>query len=489
MPQPLPDTACLHQTPGGLANSSIAGTLQHIMQVPQARPGTRWAGSVQRRSKCAVPMRRLSGLRAYLQRKQYSCQCGRMRPHCGTFGGRGLAERGFGDEDHASCDVRGGARRRSAASGPSPAQGTGEVPPGQAPRSRIGTPTGRACAATSGRPTCRPPISRLRPRTACGSRRAPASEKPVVPPGFEVSLFAEGLDEPRLIRAAPNGDIFVAESAAGRVRVLRPREGRQAAQARCSPRALTAPFGISFYPPGAESRMGLCRQHQFGGPLCRIAAATSTPRGQARNDRAAAADRRPLHARRGVLARRIEDVRLGRLGLQCRRGARQARSGRARGVERAASARRRLGLRNRARRRAGVRSRRQQRPHLRHRHPQLRRPRGRPQRRCVVLDQRARRHRRRRAARLHHPRAGKARSTAGRGTTSAPTKTRGTAARGPISRTRSRSRTCCCRPIRPRSASPSTTGSSSRRNIAAACSPPSTARGTAASAPAPRSSA
>src|ERR1700722_18998538 len=40
MPQPLPETACLHHTPGGLANSSIAGTLQHIMQVPQERPGT-----------------------------------------------------------------------------------------------------------------------------------------------------------------------------------------------------------------------------------------------------------------------------------------------------------------------------------------------------------------------------------------------------------------------------------------------------------------
>jgi hypothetical protein len=42
MSQPLPETACRHHTPGGLANSSIAGTLQHIMQVPQARPATRW---------------------------------------------------------------------------------------------------------------------------------------------------------------------------------------------------------------------------------------------------------------------------------------------------------------------------------------------------------------------------------------------------------------------------------------------------------------
>jgi glucose/arabinose dehydrogenase len=77
------------------------------------------------------------------------------------------------------------------------------------------------------------------------------AEKPVVPPGFDITLFAEGLDQPRLIRAAPNGDIFVAESAAGRVRVLRPAEA-------ATPRSeiyasgLSAPFGISFYPPGAN---------------------------------------------------------------------------------------------------------------------------------------------------------------------------------------------------------------------------------------------
>ncbi len=42
-----------------------------------------------------------------------------------------------------------------------------------------------------------------------------ATQKPVVPSGFEISRFAEGLDGPRLIRAAPNGDIFVAESGPG----------------------------------------------------------------------------------------------------------------------------------------------------------------------------------------------------------------------------------------------------------------------------------
>src|SRR6202035_6193273 len=84
-----------------------------------------------------------------------------------------------------------------------------------------------------------------------------AGEKPVVPPGFEVTLFAEGLDQPRLIRAAPNGDIFVAESAAGRIRVLRPAAPGAAGEAG-KPRSevfasgLNAPFGIAFYPAGAN---------------------------------------------------------------------------------------------------------------------------------------------------------------------------------------------------------------------------------------------
>lgn len=46
-------------------------------------------------------------------------------------------------------------------------------------------------------------------------------QKPIVPNGFEVNLFASGLSGPRIIRTAPNGDVFVAESEAGRISVLR----------------------------------------------------------------------------------------------------------------------------------------------------------------------------------------------------------------------------------------------------------------------------
>ena len=41
------------------------------------------------------------------------------------------------------------------------------------------------------------------------------------PAGFKVGLFATGLQMPRVIRIAPNGDIFVVETQAGQVHVFR----------------------------------------------------------------------------------------------------------------------------------------------------------------------------------------------------------------------------------------------------------------------------
>src|SRR5437762_8177128 len=38
----------------------------------------------------------------------------------------------------------------------------------------------------------------------------PDGAAPKVPPGFKIALFAQGLDGPRIIRTAPNGDLFVA---------------------------------------------------------------------------------------------------------------------------------------------------------------------------------------------------------------------------------------------------------------------------------------
>ena len=81
--------------------------------------------------------------------------------------------------------------------------------------------------------------------------RRSEQQKPAVPNGFEAQLFASGLSHQRLIRVAPNGDVFAAESEAGRVRVLRPNRG-QPASASVFADGLHGPFGIAFYPPGRD---------------------------------------------------------------------------------------------------------------------------------------------------------------------------------------------------------------------------------------------
>jgi glucose/arabinose dehydrogenase len=83
----------------------------------------------------------------------------------------------------------------------------------------------------------------------------PAGAQLSVPPGFSVTLLADHLDNPREIRVAPNGDIFVAESRAGRVRVLRATDGgAKLEQNEVFANGLDRPFGIAFYPPGPDPR-------------------------------------------------------------------------------------------------------------------------------------------------------------------------------------------------------------------------------------------
>jgi glucose/arabinose dehydrogenase len=78
---------------------------------------------------------------------------------------------------------------------------------------------------------------------------------PAAPPGFKLNVFAKDLNEPRTLRVAPNGDVFVAEMTAGRIRVLRPSaDGTSAAANEVFARGLSGPYGIAFYPPGPEPR-------------------------------------------------------------------------------------------------------------------------------------------------------------------------------------------------------------------------------------------
>jgi glucose/arabinose dehydrogenase len=81
----------------------------------------------------------------------------------------------------------------------------------------------------------------------------PENAWPVAAAGFKVELFASGLDNPRLVLTAPNGDIFLAESDPGRIRVFRgmTSDGKPE-QSAIFASGLKQPYGIAFYPPGAD---------------------------------------------------------------------------------------------------------------------------------------------------------------------------------------------------------------------------------------------
>jgi glucose/arabinose dehydrogenase len=78
----------------------------------------------------------------------------------------------------------------------------------------------------------------------------PANAHLSVPPGFSVAEFAR-LEAPRQLKTAPNGDVFAAETEAGRVKLLRiaPGAAKPAAVSTFAEH-LDRPFGAAFWPPG-----------------------------------------------------------------------------------------------------------------------------------------------------------------------------------------------------------------------------------------------
>jgi len=81
----------------------------------------------------------------------------------------------------------------------------------------------------------------------------PENVWPSAPAGFKVELYATGLDNPRTLRTAPNGDIFLAESNSGRVRVFRglTSDGKPERSAIFAS-GLKNAYGLAFYPPGPD---------------------------------------------------------------------------------------------------------------------------------------------------------------------------------------------------------------------------------------------
>jgi len=81
----------------------------------------------------------------------------------------------------------------------------------------------------------------------------PENVWPIAPTGFKVELYATGLDNPRTLRTAPNGDIFLTESDPGRIRVFRGLTADHKPElSAVFATGLKHPYGLAFYPPGPD---------------------------------------------------------------------------------------------------------------------------------------------------------------------------------------------------------------------------------------------
>jgi glucose/arabinose dehydrogenase len=78
--------------------------------------------------------------------------------------------------------------------------------------------------------------------------QAPPGFLPTVPSGFHINIFAADFKRPRLLTVAPNGDIFLAETGANQVVILRDPKHTGGAQERIVfASGLVRPFGIAFH--------------------------------------------------------------------------------------------------------------------------------------------------------------------------------------------------------------------------------------------------
>jgi glucose/arabinose dehydrogenase len=78
--------------------------------------------------------------------------------------------------------------------------------------------------------------------------QAPQGFLPAVPAGFHINIFATDFKRPRLLTVAPNGDIFLAETGANQVVILRDPKHAGGAQARVVFASdMVRPFGIAFH--------------------------------------------------------------------------------------------------------------------------------------------------------------------------------------------------------------------------------------------------
>ncbi|MEO8309382.1 MAG: PQQ-dependent sugar dehydrogenase [Pseudomonadota bacterium] len=82
----------------------------------------------------------------------------------------------------------------------------------------------------------------------------PEGAKLSLPPGFKVDTFLTGLTGPREMKLAANGDVLLAETNPGRIKVLRPSADGKSATATVFAQGLLQPYGIAFYPSASNPK-------------------------------------------------------------------------------------------------------------------------------------------------------------------------------------------------------------------------------------------
>ncbi|HEX4537297.1 MAG TPA: sorbosone dehydrogenase family protein [Candidatus Acidoferrum sp.] len=98
------------------------------------------------------------------------------------------------------------------------------------------------------KPNLPPPFATKSAGNGPNKSQAPQGFLPTVPAGFHINIFAADFKRPRLLTVAPNGDIFLAETGANQVVILRDPKNTGGAQERVVfARDLVRPFGIAFH--------------------------------------------------------------------------------------------------------------------------------------------------------------------------------------------------------------------------------------------------
>jgi glucose/arabinose dehydrogenase len=133
--------------------------------------------------------------------------------------------------------------------------------PAAATKTAAGTPAAKAGAWTEDKPgdlhhiTVADLVAPFASESAGNGPKVaarPDGALPAVPPGFKVGIFAQDTEKGRLPVRAPNGDIFLSEPNKGQIRVLRSTSGETADKVSVFATGLSRPYGMAFYPSGAN---------------------------------------------------------------------------------------------------------------------------------------------------------------------------------------------------------------------------------------------